>query len=332
MQEVITVLKALGHTERLRIVALLGHGELTISELVQIMGLSQPRVTQYVQTLETAGLVERLKEGSWVLSRLRRQPSWLAHLTMAALNDTVLADTAITADLRRLSEVRELRAQKAQLYFAKIAEDGGQPEAEYIPQRDVEAALRTLFGASFFTTMVDLGTGTGRMLALMANQIERGFGVDSNIEMLRLARHRLAQAGYGHLSVRQGDLMAAPLPSESADLVCLHQVLHYLDNPLEAISEMARLCAESAYVVIVDYAAHNMDIFRDQFAHRRLGFSDEIMSDWMCAAGITLGHVETIETDKSSPDVKIWLGQKTDNYQPLPNVKVIGSEPLAERA
>ena len=309
MEAIALVLKALGHPDRLRILALLGRGELTVSELVQIMGLSQPRVTQYIQSLEAAGIVERLKEGSWVFSRLRRGADEITALIAAALDSLPEDDAVLKADLARLDDVRAARAKLADAFFARVANDGGQLGDEYLPQSDIEIAMRDITGAGPFGFMVDLGTGTGRTLDVFADRIERGTGIDANTDMLKLARHRLAQAGHEHVSVRHGDLHATPLTASCADLVTLHQVLHYLEDPIEAFREVGRLLKPGGTLLIVDYAAHDVEAFREAFAHRRLGFQDDIISDWMDAAGITLATVKTVSAGSDRPDVKLWLGE-----------------------
>ncbi len=310
MDMLVTALKTLGHPQRLRIMALLARGELTISELVQITGLSQPRITQYVQSLEMAGLAERIKEGSWVFSRLRRNHPEIAPLIKPILQLLPEDDERLSVDLRRLSEVRAERAQIANGYFAKLASDGGQMDEDYALQAGVEAKLSALIGERRFKHLVDLGTGTGRMLGVLSACINRGTGIDSNMDMLKLARHNLAQGGHDHISVRHGNLLSAPLPAGSADLVSLHQVLHYLDDPFEAIREMARLCMSGGHIVIIDYAAHDFDNYRDKFAHRRLGFSDQAIEDWMSEGGLKLTDIVTIAGSKTRPDVKIWHAEK----------------------
>ena len=120
--------------------------------------------------------------------------------------------------------------------------------------------------------MVDLGTGTGRILEVFADRVERGSGIDSNQDMLAVARHNLANQACAHLTVRQGDLHSTPLQTASADLVTLHQVLHYLDEPREAIGEAARLLQPGGRILIADFETHNRDEFREKYAHRRLGF------------------------------------------------------------
>ncbi len=312
MEQISTALKVMGHPERLRILALLSRGELTVSELVQILGLSQPRVTQYISSLESAGIIERLKEGSWVFSRIRRGNLAISALVATTLTALPQDDATLKADRRRLQDVRNTRALAAAEFFANVANDRGQLGDEYVPQADIEAKMLAITGQSNFEFMVDLGTGTGRILEVFSEQAKRGSGIDNNTDMLKVARANLAQNGLDHLSVRQGDLHSTPLEAGVADLVTLHQVLHYLDEPTEAILEAARILETNGQLLIVDFEAHKFDEFRERYAHRRLGFTNGDISQWMIQAGLSLSKTAVIETNEDRPNVCIWLGQKIE--------------------
>jgi len=312
MEKHALALKALGHTERLRILALLSRGELTVSELVQILGLSQPRVTQYIKSLETAGIIERLKEGSWVFSRIQRGNEALSALVATTLATLPQNDPTLLSDLRRLDLVRAERSKAATAFFANVANDRGQLGNEYLPQTDIEARIKDAVGPGPFDFMVDLGTGTGRMLEVFAEVVKRGTGIDNNTDMLKVARHKLAENNRGHISVRQGDLRSTPLESGSADLVTLHQVLHYLDDPQAAIFEAARLLRDDGHLLIVDFEDHTEESFRERYAHRRLGFSDSDITAWLGQCGLSFSSVDIVASHTDGPKVKIWLGRKKE--------------------
>ena len=311
MDRHVLALKTLGHSERLRILALLSRGELTVSELVQILQLSQPRVTQYIISLETAGIIERLKEGSWVFSRIRRGNEAISALVATTLATLPQNNPVMREDIKRLEDVRAERSKAAEAFFANVANDRSQLGGEYLPQEDIEAKIRELLGEGPFEYMVDLGTGTGRMLEVFSDRILRGSGIDNNTQMLKVARTKLAQLK--HVAVRKGDLLATPLEDGVADLVSLHQVLHYLEDPSEAIKEASRLLGRAGLLLIVDYEDHDREEFREDYAHRRLGFADEDISGWLSVAGLRLTHIESISTQNDRPDVRIWVGQTFEN-------------------
>jgi len=314
MDAIATYLKTLGHPDRLRILALLSQGELTVSELVQILGLSQPRVTQYIKSLEQVEIVERMKEGSWVFSRLKRSPELLSPILTATLAALSNDHAQLVEDRKRLAKVRADRSRQAEAFFASVAKDQDQLGHEYLPQADIEAALLNLVSDLKFSRMVDLGTGTGRMLKLFARHIHSGVGVDDSVEMLRVARHVLSDDAFAHISVQQADLLDAPLKDGSADLVTLHQVLHFLDNPANAVAEAARLLENDGHLLVTDFTAHNFEHYREDFAHRRLGFSDRDMAQILSQTGFELVKLQTLPAcDPNTPAVKIWHACKSLN-------------------
>lgn len=312
MDAIATYLKTLGHPDRLRILALLSQGELTVSELVQILGLSQPRVTQYIKSLEQVGIVERMREGSWVFSRLKRGQeanSAILAATLSALSDD---NKQLMTDRESLNKVRADRSRQAEAFFASVANDHDQLGHEYLPQADIEAALLAMVPGQEFSRMVDLGTGTGRMLKLFASHIRSGVGVDDSVEMLRVARHTLSDDAYTHISVQQADLQDAPLKDAAADLVTLHQVLHFLEEPARAVKEAARLLSEGGHILVTDFALHEFENYRDNYAHRRLGFSDQDMQQFLSDTGFEMTQIKTLPaSDPTTPNVKIWHAVKT---------------------
>jgi len=313
MDAIATLLKTLGHPDRLRILALLCQGELTVSELVQILGLSQPRVTQYIKSLEQADIVERMREGSWVFSRLKHGQDAFSEIitaTLAALPQT----GQLASDRIRLDEVRTARSRQAEAFFTSVANNRGQLGHEYLPQADIESALLDLLPNKVFERMIDLGTGTGRMLELFAPHIRSGIGIDDSVEMLRVARHTLSDDAYAHISVQQADLHEAPVRDGSADLVTLHQVLHYLDDPARAVAEASRLLGVNGHILVTDFTAHDLENYREEYAHRRLGFNDGDMIEFFSRSGLKMIQTRILPAiDKSAPEVKIWHATKSLN-------------------
>jgi len=146
MDSLASILKTLGHPDRLRILALLSHGDFTVSEITQVLGLSQPRVTQYINTLEKVGIIERLKEGSWVFSRLRRQNVSTWTVVSTVLSQLPEEDATLRADRRRLNDIKAARADAANAFFAQAANDQNQLGIEYLPREDIDAELRAMLG------------------------------------------------------------------------------------------------------------------------------------------------------------------------------------------
>ena len=304
--DALSIFRALADPTRLRIFHLLRAMELSIGELAQVLGQSQPRVSRHVKILADAGLAERRKEGSWVFLGLGADDC-VAPL-FAAIDDWSRdgEDVWSVADRARLAAVRADRAAAAARYFAEHAEEWDAIRSLHVPESAVEQCILAMLSDSPVGRMVDIGTGTGRMIELVGGRAASVLGIDRSPEMLRLARVKLADAGLPHAELRQGDMYALPLGDGSADLVILHQVLHFAQHPAAAIAESARLLPPGGRLLIVDFASHDREELRSRDAHARLGFGDDQVAGWYQAAGLVLERVEELVGDALT--VKCWLG------------------------
>ena len=301
----IDVFRALADDSRLRVLGLLRAMELSVGELAQVLGQSQPRVSRHVKILCDAGLARRRKEGSWVFVALG-EPQAVTPV-MAAL-DAWTADEAGAADLQRLASVRADRAAQAQAWFQSHAGEWDAIRSLHVEDAAVEAAMADVLGDGALGTLVDVGTGTGRMLELFADRADRAMGVDRSSEMLRLARAKLSERGLEGVELRQADLYALPLRDAEADAVLLHHVLHFVQAPGQAIAEAARVLGPGGRLLIADFAPHAREELRSDHAHVRLGFSDEQVAGWFEAAGLSLTRTETLAGGELT--VKLWLGRR----------------------
>ena len=309
MRMLLDIFRALADPTRLRILALLRAMELSVGELAQVLGQSQPRVSRHVKILADAGLAERRKEGSWVflgLGDAARVAPLLEAIDAWRLLEP--GDHWAVADAARLAAVRADRAAAAERYFESHAAEWDAIRSLHVAESQVEAAMLRALGGHPIGNLVDIGTGTGRMLALFGGSSASAIGVDRSPEMLRMARANLAQAGVPRFDLRQGDMYALPLASGSADTVIIHQVLHYAQQPAAAVGEAARLLAPGGRLLIVDFAPHDREELRDQDAHVRLGFADEQIAAWLAAAGLESAAEETLQGGELT--VKLWLGHK----------------------
>lgn len=311
LRTVTTRLKAAGDDTRLRLLALLSDGERTVKDLTDILGQSQPRVSRHLKLLTDSALVERRPEGSWVYYSLSDAPSakGLMRGILAALGD---GDIVLRRDRERLADVKDRNQTAAARYFAEHAEEWDRIRSLHIPEKEVEEAILAAAGPGPFRALLDIGTGTGRMLELFADRYDRGLGIDLSQPMLAVARANLEQAGIGHARVRLGDTLNLPAPRDSYDLVLFHQVLHYLDEPARAVAEAARAVAPGGRLLVVDFAPHNLEFLREAHAHRRLGFSHRQMGQWIERAGLTLEKATDLRPDSGNAEgltVTIWLAQ-----------------------
>jgi ubiquinone/menaquinone biosynthesis C-methylase UbiE len=308
-----TALKAAGEETRLRVLALLDEAELTVSDLTDILRQSQPRISRHLKLLVEAGLVERFREGTWAFFRLAEHGGG-ADVARALIDRLDPGDQTVKRDHERLASVRQARATAAQAYFRAHAAEWDRIRKLHVADEAVEDAIRAALSDKPFRSLLDLGTGTGRMLEMFGPDIERGLGLDLSLDMLLLARDRLERAGLRNCSVRQGDIYDLPLANGSFDVVILHQVLHFLDDGARAIREAARVLRPGGRLLVVDFAPHEQEFLREQFAHRRLGFAPDTVMQWITASGLDPVMHKSLAPETGSEGkiaVSLWLARDT---------------------
>jgi ubiquinone/menaquinone biosynthesis C-methylase UbiE len=310
------IFRALADATRLRILALLRSMELSVGELAQVLGQSQPRVSRHVKILCDAGLAERRKEGSWVFVALGAASK--VDPVLASLDSwgKVEPDHWAVADAARLAAVRADRASSAAGWFEANAGQWDAIRSLHIAESEVEAAMSAVLGEASIGQLIDIGTGTGRMLELFAGRAKHALGIDRSSEMLRLARAKLSERGLANTELRQADLYALPLGDGEADAAILHHVLHFAQQPGAAIVEAARVLAPGGRLLIADFAPHDREELRTRDAHTRLGFSDEQIAAWFDAAGLVPARTETLEGGELT--VKLWLARKAGSPKDIP--------------
>lgn len=314
MESALAALRAAGESTRLRILALLAGRELNVKDLTQILGQSQPRLSRHLKLLSEAGLIERFREGSWVFFRLA-EGTPEARLAASIVTGLDHVDPVLQRDAARAAAVLKARAEAAQRFFRAHAKEWDRIRSLHIAEAQVERAMMEALGEGPFDLLVDLGTGTGRILELFAAKAKRAMGFDLNHEMLSYARMKLEGAGLAHAQVRHGDLFHLPLADREADAVVLHQVLHFLEDPAQAITEATRVLAPGGKLLIVDFAPHELEFLREEQAHRRLGVAADQIRRWCDEAGVDLKRhqdlapAETSESHKLT--VSLWLAEKS---------------------
>lgn len=313
--QAVDVMRAAGEPSRLRILALLAREELAVLELCRVLDQSQPRVSRHLKVLADAGLVARFPDGAWVFYRLTGAgpAGKLAAEVLASIDP---ADPVLQRDAERLSAVWAERAADAGEYFARNAARWDEIRSLYVSDADVETAILDAAGPGPFKRLVDLGSGTGRMLTLLGPHAEAALGLDLSQQMLNLARNRVTEAGLQGCELRHGDIFSTRLPDESADLVVVHQVLHYLADPAAAVKEAGRIVAGGGRLIIADFAPHGLEYLREQHQHRRLGFSEPEMARWLEEAGLGEVRVTALPpARKQGLTVKIWTAERAAERQ-----------------
>lgn len=323
----LALLRAAGEATRLRILALLAGAELNVKDLTQILAQSQPRISRHLKLMAEAGLITRFREGSWVFFRAADSGPEGA-LARAIVESLDASDLTLARDRARAEAVQTARAEAAQAYFKAHAAEWDSIRALHVAESQVEAAMDEALGEGPFELLVDLGTGTGRILELFGPRADKALGFDLNHDMLAYARMRLERAGLTHVQVRHGDLYNLPLPDEAADAVVLHQVLHFVDNPSAAVAEAARVLKPGGKLLIVDFAPHELEFLREQSAHRRLGFARDQLACGLEGAGLRVEQFRELSPapGEGKLTVSLWLGLKpvaaSKKRKPNRNVEV----------
>lgn len=311
LETLVDVLKTAGEPTRFRLLALLADGDLTVSDLTEILGQSQPRISRHLKLLAEEDLIERYQEGAWAYFRLKQDGAASA-LIQTLLAATVEDEPVLARDGERLGTVKRARAERAQAYFSRNASEWDELRRLHVSDAAVEKELLRLIGKTPVDSLLDLGTGTGLILKLLSNVYRRAVGVDASRDMLSVARANLDKAGILKASVRHGDILNLPVEGQDFDLITIHQVLHFLDQPELAIAEAARVLRPGGRLLIVDLAPHNLEYLRDDHAHVRLGFSHQIVSEWLEKVGLEVQEVvDLAAAQKSAPSLTatVWLAR-----------------------
>jgi ArsR family transcriptional regulator len=309
LDTLVDVLKTVGEPTRFRLLALLSRGDLTVTDLTEILGQSQPRISRHLKLLTEDALIDRYQEGAWAYFRLRRDEAG-ATLVRSLLDAAACDDPVLVRDGERLQSVKRQRAERAQAYFSRNASEWDELRRLHASDSAVEQALLRVVGTTPIDSLLDLGTGTGWILQLLAPRYRRAIGVDASRDMLSVARANLDKAGIVKASVRHADILNLPLEGQDFDVVTIHQVLHFLDQPELAIGEAARILRPGGRLLIVDLAPHRLEHLREEHAHVRLGFSHEMISDWLDKIGLSVEKTIDIAPEQEEGlTVTIWLAK-----------------------
>ena len=310
---ILAMLRAAAEPTRLRVLALLTQGELSVKDLTRILNQSQPRISRHLKLLAEAGLVDRVRDGSWAYFQLVASGD-RGQLLDALLGAIDPRDPLLERDRSRADLVKREREAAAQAYFQANAAEWDRIRSLHVTESEVEDEICRVLGNGPFGLLVDLGTGTGRMLELLSRRYERAVGFDINHTMLDYARSKIEQAGIHGASVRHGDLYEVALSDGAADAVIMHQVLHFLTEPGQAIREAARILSPGGRLIIVDFAPHTMEFLRERYAHERLGFPEPQMAQWLAEAGLRLDGSRSLapvaQAGEGKLTVTVWTAAR----------------------
>ncbi len=314
LDNVIQAMKAVGEETRLRILNLLIHSELNVQDIAAILGQSQPRISRHLKLLDESGLIERIREGNWVYCKLNHDSNLIKLIDFVNTNDFD-KDVKIRLDSLRLDELKNKRQIASVDYFNRIARDWDQISKLHINSDQIEKnIIDILKDRNHYKKIIDFGTGTGRMLEILNNYYKEAVGIDNNHHMISMARSRIDSLELKKCQIRYSDITNTSFNGNSADLVVIHQVLHYFDNPYDVIKEASRLLKVNGELFIVDFSSHSIELLRSKYSHRRLGFSSDQMNELLKNNNIKVIEFRELKRESESTDenltVTLWLGKK----------------------
>jgi len=308
LDTLIDALKAIAEPTRIRILALCRTGELSVNELCDILGQSQPRISRHLKLLVDAGVLEKIPEGNSVFHKLSKlsEGGEIAKQISALLPES---DEALLKDNERRKLIKDERANNAAAYFRDNAARWDTLRAMHVDETEVENLILKLVPPEQSGDLLDIGTGTGRMLELYADGAKSREGIDQSKSMLAIARSNLENSGNQNCHVRQGDMYQLPYADNSFDTVLIHQVLHFTDDPARAVAEASRVLRAGGKILIVDFAPHDIEKLRSEHAHRRLGFPPSEVNDWLIAANLKILKMQDLIGDPLT--VSLWFAEKS---------------------
>lgn len=310
MERLLQAMRAVAEPTRLRILNLVAHSELTVSDLVGLLGQSQPRLSRHLKLLVEGGVLARYQEGTWARYRLANSATDKSGASFAAavLDLLPLEDATLSRDLERLDRLRRKRDAEAAAYFKRNAEQWDRIRALHVDESALTDCLNDVTAEWSLGRLLDIGTGTGKLLELFGPRAKSAVGIDLSSDMLRVARAAIERDGLDHCQVRQADMYQIPCDDGDFDTAVLHMVLHYSDDPVQALSEAARALSDDGRIVIVDFARHNLAELRAEHAHRWPGFTDEQIWEWLADAGFS--DTEVTRLEGGALTVCVWTARK----------------------
>jgi DNA-binding transcriptional ArsR family regulator/precorrin-6B methylase 2 len=273
---------------RLRLLAVAAEEELSIGELVDVLGESQPNVSRHVSTLKQAGLVALRREGTRALVSLRDDGDLVVKDAIGTGRSMCESD----GSLKRLAEVIRARDAIARDYF-----DAARAREPAAPATEMGAYLAALAPLIEHKKLaVDAGTGDGALLEILSPIFDRVVAIDRSEAQLAMARARCKHRGLQNVELVRGELDSPELKKlvhGKADVVFAVRMLHHAPKPAAVLEKLAAMCRKGGAVVVLDYARHDDERMREQ-ADLWLGFSDAELKKLARSAGLQNTHIAPI--------------------------------------
>ncbi len=317
LASLVEISKALGDEARLRILALIRNAEMSVKDICDILGQSQPRVSRHIKILADADLIKRTKEGAWLYCKLNRSGA-IGYFITSYLDNVDDQDAVFASDLRRFETIVSQRIADADRFFEENAQEWDRIRELQIPDTLLDQEIQDHIGKEQIENLLDVGTGTGQMLEILHGRYQKATGIDMSSAMLRVARGRLAKLQTSNVSFQQLDILSIGKDLGQFDCVICHHVLHFIPNASEAIARMAECVKANGRLIIIDYLPHSIDFLAQDYHHMWNGFPPEEMAKWFSQNSLSLQHMQSYQADLKSKKkqsdsliVGLWVAQKS---------------------
>jgi len=288
----LSLLKSLADPCRLRLVAVLLRGELTVQELTRMFGMGQSRISRHLKILAEAGVLTVKHQGTWSYYRVCDSNAFFNAL-LPALEQGLEQLPGRCDDLAALALVLEERRRRSLEFFDRHARLWDELARTLLPTPDYCSRLLELIPRG--ATILEVGVGTGGLLPELAARAESVIGVDHSPAMLEEARRRLAEGGTTGIDLRLGEMTHLPLPDQSVACALANMVLHHAAEPLAVLREVRRVLAPGGLLLLADLARHEREAAREQLADQWLGFEERELRAWLATAGFSEFRCEQVE-------------------------------------
>lgn len=293
LQEIIDALKAAAEPTRLRLIAICSEGELTVSEITHIVNQSQPRVSRHLKLLCNAGLLTRFREGHFVLYRTTVTGA-NARVVDQLLSMIDPNDEQMVIDRQRMETIKAERARRAADFLRFNAEDWARLREADVADAQINRLIVEILALDAIGDLIDIGTGTGRMLKLLGSHAASAVGVDISPDMLTVARSNLHAAGLGKVTVRRADMYGLPYPDRSFDTVTMDHLLYQAKDPQRALREAARILRPGGQLLLVDFSVRDNGNGNGKGLRDHPGVRDDAIRSWCTAANLACGELHHI--------------------------------------
>ena len=278
---VFQTLNALSDATRGRLLQLLERHELTVSEICGVVQLPQSTVSRHLKILADEGWLASRQEGTSRYYRLSSRLDEGMSRLWEVVGEALAGGAESSQDEERAREIVERRRTRSQEFFSSAAGEWDGVRAELFGERPELPALLALLDRGW--SVGDLGCGTGRLAGTVAPFVARVEAVDESPDMLEAARARLGDVA--NVTLHRGRLESLPLDDATLDVALLSLVLHYVPEPLDALSEAARVLRPGGRVLVVDMMAHGREDYRERMGHLWQGFERDQVEAWLRDAG-----------------------------------------------